>query len=655
MPRCGGSTRSRTSSTGISRASRGTGCERPCRERGGAPAARPRRHVLLDRWGRHQMVRLRRVADRGDPGPRSDARDPRADPRRAPPVELARGARGPGLCGRGAAVRVREQADHRRQYRIPPGDEPAVRSRAGAVAPARARPGGGPGVHGRVGRRPGAAVRWRAATFHDSAGPISRQRARGGERGGVGVHRHGLPLAGASGGERRGSRLDRGRRRVRQPDRVPGVPAGGAPLRGRPCHRLADRDLPRRVSAGARLCIPVARDHAGARPRGLAVSPGRAGAESGVGVARARRDARPAGRDRGRGDPDRDGAQVVARHRGRGRVSDRIIRTYFAITGLFNLAMSLIWGIDTLFKMGAGLDIQQVLLTNAAFTLGSMVFEIPTGVVADTVGRRVSLLLCLVTLFATTLLYVACAWRGWGFAAFLWISVLLGLGYTFYTGAVDAWLVDALKATGYAKPLDPVFARGAAARIRRGPALRAQPFGRPARDAGVARVHELHDLRILQLAALLPRSAGARRRVGGRGDQRAGRVEPHRGQHARRAALARRADAHRSAHGLDGGAGGAGGGLRPAHQLFRGRAAVPAVRGGDRPGASCEAGASECAHSLGAAGDDHLARLDFRERLRRAGADGVGLGRADAIDRHGVGVERGDTNTRYSTLLAGPT
>ena len=141
-------------------------------------------------------------------------------------------------------------------------------------------------------------------------------------------------------------------------------------------------------------------------------------------------------------------------------MSDRIIRTYFAITGLFNLAMSLIWGIDTLFKMGAGLDIQQVLLTNAAFTLGSMVFEIPTGVVADTVGRRVSLLLCLVTLFATTLLYVACAWRGWGFGGFMWISVLLGLGYTFYTGAVDAWLVDALKSTGFTGPLEPVFARG---------------------------------------------------------------------------------------------------------------------------------------------------------------------------------------------------
>ncbi|HKW41350.1 MAG TPA: MFS transporter [Gemmatimonadales bacterium] len=141
-------------------------------------------------------------------------------------------------------------------------------------------------------------------------------------------------------------------------------------------------------------------------------------------------------------------------------MSTRIIRTYFAITGLFNLAMSLIWGIDTLFKMGAGLNIQQVLLTNAAFTVGSMVFEIPTGVIADTVGRRVSLLLCLVTLFVTTLLYVITAWRGWGFWAFAGVSVLLGLGYTFYTGAVDAWLVDALKTTGYAEPLEGVFARG---------------------------------------------------------------------------------------------------------------------------------------------------------------------------------------------------
>jgi MFS family permease len=37
---------------------------------------------------------------------------------------------------------------------------------------------------------------------------------------------------------------------------------------------------------------------------------------------------------------------------------------------------------------------------------------------------------------------------------------VLGLGFSFYSGAVEAWLVDALKATGYEGQLDRVFARG---------------------------------------------------------------------------------------------------------------------------------------------------------------------------------------------------
>jgi MFS family permease len=39
------------------------------------------------------------------------------------------------------------------------------------------------------------------------------------------------------------------------------------------------------------------------------------------------------------------------------------------------------------------------------------------------------------------------------------MSVILGLGYTFYSGAVEAWLVDALNAAGYRGSLDQVFAR----------------------------------------------------------------------------------------------------------------------------------------------------------------------------------------------------
>ena len=45
------------------------------------------------------------------------------------------------------------------------------------------------------------------------------------------------------------------------------------------------------------------------------------------------------------------------------------------------------------------------------------------------------------------------------FWAWAIVSVLLGLGFTFFSGAVDAWLVDALKATGYHGSLETVFGR----------------------------------------------------------------------------------------------------------------------------------------------------------------------------------------------------
>jgi MFS family permease len=139
---------------------------------------------------------------------------------------------------------------------------------------------------------------------------------------------------------------------------------------------------------------------------------------------------------------------------------DRIARTYLAITFLFNLAMALIWGINTLFLMDAGLDILQVMLVNTAFTLASSAFEVPTGVIADTLGRRASLLLCLATLFVGTLGYVGIAWMHGGFWWFTAVSVVLGLGFTFYSGAVEAWAVDAMAASGGTEPLEPLLSRG---------------------------------------------------------------------------------------------------------------------------------------------------------------------------------------------------
>jgi MFS family permease len=137
----------------------------------------------------------------------------------------------------------------------------------------------------------------------------------------------------------------------------------------------------------------------------------------------------------------------------------RVIRIYLTLTLLSTLAASFIWGINTLFLLDAGLSNAGAFNANAFYTAGQVVFEIPTGVVADTRGRRTSYLLGAATLFASTLLYVWMWWveaplLGWALA-----SVLIGLGFTFFSGAVEAWLVDALNANGYGGDLESVFAR----------------------------------------------------------------------------------------------------------------------------------------------------------------------------------------------------
>ncbi len=140
--------------------------------------------------------------------------------------------------------------------------------------------------------------------------------------------------------------------------------------------------------------------------------------------------------------------------------SKQVVRTYLTLTLFSTLANSLIWGINTLFLLDAGLSIAQTFAANAFFTLGQVLFEVPTGVVADLRGRRLSYLLGTMTLFATTIMYYL-LWQVNGpFWAWAVVSALLGLGFTFFSGAVEAWLVDALQTTKYKGSLESVFAKG---------------------------------------------------------------------------------------------------------------------------------------------------------------------------------------------------
>jgi len=142
-----------------------------------------------------------------------------------------------------------------------------------------------------------------------------------------------------------------------------------------------------------------------------------------------------------------------------GETARGVERTFLALTLLTTLAASFIWGVNTLFLLDAGLSNFEAFAANAFFAAGQVIFEIPTGVVADTRGRRFSYLLGAATLLASTLLYLL-MWQiqapfiGWAMA-----SALLGLGFTFFSGATEAWLVDALTATGFKGDLETVFGR----------------------------------------------------------------------------------------------------------------------------------------------------------------------------------------------------
>jgi MFS family permease len=139
--------------------------------------------------------------------------------------------------------------------------------------------------------------------------------------------------------------------------------------------------------------------------------------------------------------------------------SRKIRNRYLMLSQLIWLPTSLIVGVNTLFLLDGGLSNAEAFAANAIYTLGLVLFEIPTGMVADTWGRRTSYLLGAAIQLVGNLLYFWMWYTkgpfwGWGVA-----SLILGFGYTFFSGALEAWLVDALKHVGYEDDLDPIFAK----------------------------------------------------------------------------------------------------------------------------------------------------------------------------------------------------
>ncbi|MDZ4763152.1 MAG: MFS transporter [Chloroflexota bacterium] len=107
---------------------------------------------------------------------------------------------------------------------------------------------------------------------------------------------------------------------------------------------------------------------------------------------------------------------------------------------LMSLASALIWTTMMVYQIQVvGLTPLQLVLLGTTMEVTIFLFEIPTGIVADVFSRRLS---CIIGFFGMALAYLIQLIPT--FEVLVLANVVWGIGYTFTSGAYDAWVVDEL-------------------------------------------------------------------------------------------------------------------------------------------------------------------------------------------------------------------
>jgi MFS family permease len=119
--------------------------------------------------------------------------------------------------------------------------------------------------------------------------------------------------------------------------------------------------------------------------------------------------------------------------------SKNIVRLYgIKISKWFNLVMPVV----VLFYQDNGMGMHEIFILKSIYSLAIVVFELPSGWLADVWGRKKTLLLGAVLGSAGFLMYSF----SYGFWAFVAAEIVLGAGHSFVSGADSAMLYESLKA-----------------------------------------------------------------------------------------------------------------------------------------------------------------------------------------------------------------
>jgi len=114
-------------------------------------------------------------------------------------------------------------------------------------------------------------------------------------------------------------------------------------------------------------------------------------------------------------------------------------RTWLLYRGVDSFAMALSWTVAAVFFV-TELEMSPLtlILTGTAMEVTYFLFEVPTGIVADIYSRRISIV---IAMFVMGLSFVATGLAP-GVAVVLIAAAVTGFGWTFKSGAEDAWLAD---------------------------------------------------------------------------------------------------------------------------------------------------------------------------------------------------------------------
>jgi len=114
-------------------------------------------------------------------------------------------------------------------------------------------------------------------------------------------------------------------------------------------------------------------------------------------------------------------------------------RVYLVRGGLESLASGIVFTTWMVFQIQvAQMTALELVLTGTAMEVTIFLFEIPTGIVADVYSRRLSII---IGVFIMGVAFVVQGLMPTA-ATILVMMALWGLGYTFTSGASDAWIVD---------------------------------------------------------------------------------------------------------------------------------------------------------------------------------------------------------------------